>query len=486
MGEIMDIKNLLKNGILNNGVGAVIGIDTERESIHFYTKKTGNKNSISHVMYSYKAKAFTSDFYDKLGSIIDQYRKDHPEQKLQSASVVVSDTAVLTDTINLPIINKKAMDTSLTASINNLYGNSSDLKFNRLFISQTKQVATYAISAMRKEMLVNIQKACGEQQVSVSNITFASSAATNAAISHNPRLKNASFVLLDIKEEYAKVIFVVKGKTLGFYPLPFGYKILYKTRISPEDLLFDHSSAELVVLNAKEKAKAKALTLAEDEEESAAMTEETASVTIEEDDDWAEILPPKRTRVEDEEDEELDAELMAEEESEMIARGKKKAPRKLPKFMLRPTPTNREDFMYENFRIFMKWTLELIASNPSIIHLGLPEAVYVNMPDEYLFLFEKVNLEVEDNGVVFMPLLSGEKKDIVRKNLELYGGFYVKQYNKLNNFHASQLDNIKSRVSEKAAAKDGDSAVDKIKEVVKKVVETVKKIATYDLTGGGS
>ena len=44
----MDIKNLLKNGILNNGVGAVIGIDTERESIHFYTKKTGNKNSISH------------------------------------------------------------------------------------------------------------------------------------------------------------------------------------------------------------------------------------------------------------------------------------------------------------------------------------------------------------------------------------------------------------------------------------------------------
>ena len=481
----MDIKNLL-----TQNVDTVIGVDTDRELIHIYSKKTGKKNSISHTMYNYKAKPFTSEFYDKLGVILGQFRQDNPEQKLQRASVVLSDSAVLTDTISIPVINKKAMDNSLTASINNLYGNSSDLKFNRVYITQVKQLATYAISAMRKQILVNIQKACGDQQISVANITFASSAATNAAMTLNPKLKNTSYIILDIKEEFSKVIFAVKGKTLGFYHLPFGYKILYKTRISPEDLLFDHGTAELVVLNAKEKAKAKALTMADDEEVAAQAptAEENSSVVVEEDDDWLEILPP-RPKLEEEEDEELEAELMAEEESEseFISRGRKKAPRKLPKFMLRPTPTNRADFMYENFRIFMKWTLELIASNPAIVNLGTPEAVYVNMPDEYFFLYEKANIEVEDNGVRFMPLLAGEKKDIVKKNLELYGGFYTKQYNKFNNFHASQLDNIKSRANEKSANKEnGDSIVDKLKETLKKVVEAIKKIATYDLGGGGN
>ena len=476
----MDIKNLFTQNL-----NTVIGIDTDRESIHIYFKKTGNKNTISHAMYNYKARPYTSEFYEKLAAILAQHRQDHSDQNIQRASVVVSDSAVLTDTINLPIINKKAMDNSLSASISNLYGNSSALNFYLVLVPLAMQIATYAISAMKKEMLVNIQKACGEQQINVANITFAANAASNAAMSLNPKLKNASFVILDIKEESTRVIFVVKGKTLGFYPLPFGYKILYKTRISPEDLLFDHSPAELIVLNAKEKAKAKALTMAEDEVVVTPPVEDS-SVVVEEDDDWLEILPP-RPKLEEEEDEEIEAELMAEEESEseLISRGRKKTPRKLPKFMLRSTPTNREDFMYENFRIFMKWTLELIASNPNIVNLGTPEAVYVNMPDEYFFLYEKVNLEVEDNGVRFMPLLVGEKKDIIRKNIELYGGFYTKQFNKFNNFHASQLDNIKSRTNAKAEEKKSDDVGQKIKEFMKKVTETIKKIATYDLSGGG-
>lgn len=480
----MDITSI--TGLFNQNIDSVVGIDTDREMVHIYSKKTGSKNAISHVMHNYKARAYTTEFYEKLGNIIATCRQEHPEMKLGRVSVVLSDSAVLTDTINIPVINKKAMDNSLAASISNLYGNSSDLKFNRHLAVTVKGIATYAISAMRKDMLVNIQKAFSDQQVNVTNVTYASSSAANAAMSLNPKLKNASYVLLDIKEEYARIIFVVKGKTLGFYNLPFGYKILYKTRVAPEDLLFDHSSAELIVLNAKEKAKAKALTMAEEETTSTPAPTEEGAVVVEEDDDWLEILPP-RPKHEEEEDEELEAELMAEEESEseFIVRGRKKAPRKLPKFMLRPTPTNREDFMYENFRVFVKWTLELIASNQNIVTLGQPEAIYVNMPDEYFFLYEKVNLEVEDNGVRFMPLMTGDKKDIIRKNLELYGGFSVKQYNKLNNFHASQLDNIKSRVNEKTEQKN-DTIIDKAKMALKKAVEVIKKIASYDLTGKNS
>ena len=467
-----------------NIIDTVIGIDTDREVIQIYSKKADQKNVISYVMHGYKAKPFSSDFYSKLGAIIAQYRQDHPDHKLTKATVVLPDSAVLTDTVNIPIINKKAMDTSLAASLSNLYGNSSDLKFNRMLAAQTKQIATYAVSAMRKDLLVNIQKTLSEQQLTVSDVTYSSGTTTNAAMALNPKLKNSSFILLDIKEESAKIIFVVKGKTVGFYSLPFGHKALYKTRVMPEDLLFDHPYADLIVLNAKEKAKAKALTMADTDEENT-ITEQ-ADVVVEEDDDWAEATSSGHN-AQDEDDAEFEAELLAAEESEsdLIARGRKKVPRKLPKFMLRPTPTNREDFIYENFRVFVKWTLELIASNQNIINLGIPEAVYVNMPDEYYFLYEKVNLEVEDNGIRFMPLLVGDKKDIVRKHLDLYGGFYTKQLNQLNNFHAVQLDNVKSRTNDKAPEKKG-GAPDQKKDGFKKVVEKIKKIASYDLTGGGN
>ena len=42
--------------------------------------------------------------------------------------------------------------------------------------------------------------------------------------------------------------------------------------------------------------------------------------------------------------------------------------RKLPKFMQRPTPTNARDFVYENFRIFVKWALSYLRGNekPSV------------------------------------------------------------------------------------------------------------------------
>lgn len=334
---------------------------------------------------------------------------------------------------------------------------------------------------MRKDLLLNVQKTCSDNQINVTNITYASSAATNAAMTLNPKLRNDSYIILDIKEESAKIIIVVKGKTMGFYTLPFGHKILYKTRVAPEDLLFDHSSAELVVLNAKEKAKAKALTMADEEINTEASTE-SQTIVVEDDEDW-EIEPPPKPKTEDDEDDEIDEELIEEENDlDLVSKNRKKAPRKLPKFMLRPTPTNREGFMYENFRVFMKWTLEIIASNNNIISLDVPSAVFVNMPEEYNFLYDVINLEVEDNGLPFLPLFPTAQKDIIKKNLELYGGFYTKQLNRFNNFHATQLDSIKSRASEKRKAKKKAEAPS-AKDVLNKILETIKKIATYDLSG---
>ena len=448
---------------------SVIGIDTDKGVVHFYSANKGERDSIKYFAGNYKAKAFSKEFYDKLGDIIARYRESNPAGSLQKVSLVLSDSTVLTDTVNLPIINKRAMDTSLDASLANLYGGS-DVKFNRMLAMQNKQFATYAVSGMRMEMLVKLNKLLADNQVGIGNVTYFSAAATNAAMALNPKLKNASFALLDIKEDCARIVLVVKGKTFGFYSLPFGTRVLRSDLVEAEDMLFDHASAELLVLNAKEKAKAKALTVAEDfmalplEEESEEEISEPVETAVEAD-------------AESEDDEFEDEEETSAEPVIISGKLRKKTPRKLPKFMQRPIPESAEGFVYENFRVFVKWTLEFIANNTSITSLGAPEAVYVNMPDEYSFLYDMVNAE-EDNGIKFLPL-SAENNELVRKNLELYGGFFVKQMNKFNNFHASQLDSIKTKKTSEKKSDSGKSA----SETAKKVWETIKKIATTEIGG---
>lgn len=448
---------------------SVIGIDTDKGVVHFYSADKSDKNSIRYFAGNYKAKAFSKEFYDKLGDIIARYRESNPAGSLQKVSLVLSDSTVLTDTVNLPIINKRAMDTSLDASLANLYGGS-DVKFNRMLAMQNKQFATYAVSGMRMEMLVKLNKLLADNQVGIGNVTYFSAAATNAAMALNPKLKNASFALLDIKEDCARIVLVVKGKTFGFYSLPFGTHVLRSDLVEAEDMLFDHASAELLVLNAKEKAKAKALTAAEDfmalplEEESEEEISEPVETAVEAD-------------AESEDDEFEDEEEPSAEPVIISGKLRKKTPRKLPKFMQRPIPESAEGFVYENFRVFVKWTLEFIANNTSITSLGAPEAVYVNMPDEYSFLYDMVNAE-EDNGIKFLPL-SAENNELVRKNLELYGGFFVKQMNKFNNFHASQFDSIKTKKTSEKKSDSGKSA----SETAKKVWETIKKIATTKIGG---
>jgi hypothetical protein len=68
------------------------------------------------------------------------------------------------------------------------------------------------------------------------------------------------------------------------------------------------------------------------------------------------------------------------------------------------------------------------------MNLGAVDTVYVNMPADNAFLFPMINAEIEENKLKFMPLIESGNQDIVTENLELFGGFYVKQYNKINNF----------------------------------------------------
>lgn len=385
----------------------VIAIDATTDTVHFYNAP-GNGRKDNHFTAGCNCQNFGEEFVEKFGKILKAYRQKNPATAMSKVSLVLPDHLFLTDTLDIPAVGKKAMENSLEVAIGAIYKNKNELKYQTFPLAQNKQFATFGLVGMRKELAVGLTNICAANQISVQNITFAANAMVNGAMALNPKLKNGTFVLLNIRENDARVAFVNKGRTVGMYELPFGHSMLYKTRLAAEDLLFDHATGELLVLNAKEKAKAKQLTM---------MGEE---VLADPDDAQKAVSAPN-----------------GQEDAEFEASEGKKGGRKLPKFMQREVPTEREGFVYENFRLFMKWTLELIASNPSVTALGEIEGIYVNMPRDYMFLFGMANAEEEENGVKFLPLIGAAGADAnatAARDLELFGGLYVKQFNKINNF----------------------------------------------------
>ena len=370
---------------------AVISLDTDIEAIHFYTEDAGK--TPNHVTAGFRSTNFNEDLFQRLGKLLKGYVQKNATAALAKTSLVLPDHLFLQDLVNVPTIGKKAMETSVELAVGTVYKNKKDLLYTTYPVAQNKQFATYALVGARKDILEKLRSICAENQIGVQNITFAANAMVNGAMTVNSKLRNATFLLLDIQEKRARFAFVNKGRTVGSYSLPFGSSILYKTRLAAEDLLFDHATAHLLVLNAREKAKAKQLTI---------MGEEVL----------------------------VDSDEQAQQTVESAATPENgKAGRKLPKFMLRETPNSSEGYVYENFRIFVKWALNLIANNSRITALGEIDTVYVNLPEAYQFLFDMVKEEEAENKVKFLPLVAGGVND-----LDLFGAFHVKQYNKNNNF----------------------------------------------------
>lgn len=391
--------------MFDSALTSVITVDDRADTIGFYIMNGTDRNSIQFNMAKCAVKNFNDEFFVKFGKVIKLFRDKFPQIPLQKTALVLPDHLFLMDTVKVPVIHRKAVNHALDLAVETLYKNRKELEINTEILQQNRKQITYALSGVRKDLLERLKATCEENKVGVQGATFAANATVNGAAALNPRLKGGTYLLLDIRESNACFAFVVKGKTVGYYSLPFGYSILTKNRVAAEDMLFDHTSGELLVLNAKERARAKQLTMADEGE---------TSPEVEADEDGEGMESAEGVNYES-----------------RLGGVMKKSARKLPKFMLRPTPQSREEYAYENFRLFVKWTLELIASNGDITEAGMPEAVYVNLPEEFDFLYDMVNDEQEENKIPFAPLLTGgEAGEKIARHLDLFGGFYIGQYNK--------------------------------------------------------
>ena len=388
-----------------------IAIDTVRSTFNFYSMIENNRSTIAHHIKSYSGGRFDEDFFNKFREAVKEFSENTPSESMRKVTVVLPDSAVLTDAVKIPTMKGAGqMKKTFEITLGGLYRNFRDLRISSYATEQNKQYSTFMITGVQNQIVSEIYAACAENKLLVDTLTYASGAAVCGAMLLNPKLKNASYLLLDIKDVYSRFTFVINGRAVGYYTIPFGLEFLKAPKVIGEDMLFDHSHAELAVLNAKEKAKSKKLTVMAD-------VSDDPDTDLEED---------ENTEVEQVNKDREYAPLLAESSHKTFM---KKTPRKLPKFMLREAPETEEGIAYENFRIFVKWALSLIESNKKITELGRPEFVCVNMPADFSHLIEKTNRESAENKINFTLLPRGEAEAEIAANLELYGGLFPKHIN---------------------------------------------------------
>ena len=213
--------------IFSKPLTMAISIDDDFKSIKVLKSNVEDK-SYTFNSQTYKVKPFEDNFYEMLKGVLTLQQFERAEK----VAFILPDHLVVTDTIKLPLIQKSALNTSLGLAIDALYGNKHNIQFNNFILSQNKEHAVFNVCGIKKDILNKINSCLDECSVPVSSVTFAANACVNGAIALNPKLRNANFILLDIKNGYTRFSFVISGKTVGFFSLPFGFEVPYRTSFS--------------------------------------------------------------------------------------------------------------------------------------------------------------------------------------------------------------------------------------------------------------
>lgn len=342
-----------------------VAIDNKGSAFHFYTAPEGNVDAVEHQQVGFSAKLFDDDFYAQLKQALKDYAAAHPSEGVQKVTMVLPDEAVLTDIVTIPTLRgfgqtKKSLD----ATLSGIYRNFKELKFTACLLEQNKQNSTFMVAAVGKSIITKISAACSENKLLADVLTFASNTAVCGAAALDPRLKSENYLLMDVKENHCRFVFVGGGKALGFYDLPFGMDLLRQRKVVPQEELFDHSYARLVVNMTREKINSgRMFTL---DENAAAPTEK---------------MPRREQR--------------------------------------------REKVSGENFQMFVKWALMLIADNRRLTAFGKPGFVCVNLPEGMEDVLTALN-EQEGSDIPFCRLAVDGRGADAAANLELYGGLNAK------------------------------------------------------------
>ncbi|MBP5313527.1 MAG: hypothetical protein J6Y65_01200 [Eggerthellaceae bacterium] len=436
----------------------VIHVNMETKQFELYSMEERNLNSLVLDASPYKSKLFDDAFYDAFAASLDRWNERFAFTG-SSLVMLLPDRAVATNTFTVPTMRRNMQKSAVDNALEGLFKNKDELRISVSPIQSTKQTSTYLCTAIRNDIIAGLQAQLGQYKPASNIVTYESAAVARAVTALNPRTRNSTFLFMDIQKSCTHLVFIGKGNALASSTLPFGFSVLKSNKIVDDYMLFNHDVAQLAVLNARERARAKALTLMGDEgameagmaiassrRETQENAEDGKRLLIGFDDHGAPIYADEeqknvdranRASVEagalvgfDDRGLPIYAQSSADdsfEETQSASSGAKikvlpkKQPRKFPKYMLRPTPETTEQLVYENFRIFMKWALLSFEGNPQFASLCKPPLICVNMPEKLNFLYGMANAEAQENKVKFVSLGLDNQHPGVSRHLEFFG-----------------------------------------------------------------
>ena len=360
----------------------IIYADTDNCNIHFCYEPKDHKNSYNHAVERCSAEPFSDDFFEKFASVVNLYKKSHPKVAFDKTALVLPNSVICTDIVSIPTVRRVLVNSSLALAINSIYSNSTELKFSSYLLAQNKQTMTFGLVGVRADLLNRMKKVLGGNQINLICVTYAANCNINWLLDVNNKLRTSSFLYMGIRQNRTDFVFTVKGQTSTFYSIDIGYEILTESKFLRESDVLDHYASRRLIYSALENTRRYNVNAI------------------------AELEEPQKKKAQ---------ELSYED------------------IMRKMAKLNR-NIACENFKIFKKWALSVIASNYDITQFGEIDTVYVNIPEIFDFVFEKINEGNEEGDIKFENILAMDpKKSISAPHSETYGGIQVKQFNRNNN-----------------------------------------------------
>lgn len=461
-----------------------VGFDMQNSNIRIMRAEKPTEPAAVDYLH-FQSRIFTDEFFGETQKLLEEYFAKKPSLANLPAYVVLPNQAVGFETFNLPNMPRAKLQQAFETELSNEYeGRQKSRKVNRFLLAQNKQYATIGAVFFDKNLIAQIYKLLTNVRVFPKETTYSGNALLSGALNFAPKLRGKNFVFADMHLDYTEIAVSSKGKILGFAVIPHGTSLIKTDKVELEYMQTDHEVGEIAVINAREVARAKALTLADDEpdlsvipegatiedyaveppappaqgeegaagertvsgktagelaEDSAALRAEPSAERPSEPGDALPAGEGENGEGEDDfyESEEEEAKRLAEAAKEKLRKVKvyRKMPKRYPKFMLREPPETEEEFRYENFRIIMKWILLYARQAELTEYIASPDFIAVNMPSELYGLLDAANREQGESGLQFRPFTAADKlSSEIKGNLNLYGCLFAKHYNKNHNF----------------------------------------------------
>ncbi len=351
----------------------------------------------------------------------------------ESADFVLNHSMYSVDFVTLPSVKRSQQADLFRTELKNSYHNFDELEFLKTEIHTGKNTVTYCVHAVQRRLLSELKAEFGKLNINIVRFLPYGTAIVCGAALENAAVRKQPCLVLDIGAGASYIAAYGKETLLGGLEIPFGIEALSDNRVVSERALCRADAAQLLVINARERAKSTKLTMAINiEEEGIDDDVEDDELTPEEVAQLSKQPPlPKMTA---EGSVEAGADFYNDEDDDedgptktvSVKTYSRSAVRVLPKFMRRPTPEGEENFVIENFRLFEKRVLLTLRQMRGTEFFPETQTVFIRLPKGYEFVTEALALQNPKVKWVLLPCpqekslaLSGAK-DVFSAKLPVY------------------------------------------------------------------